>query len=394
MTAPVMQRPAAKPGAASSGGKAAPPPAYKPFKNGVQVIDDEPYDATITLNAGTQVLNPQYAVPSTAYLNEIEILVEGTTSANAATVVFTADGPFVAIQSLIFTDTGNNEIITSVTGWDLMIIDKFGGYKFSDDPRNPPVFFATAGAGATGGSFAFVLRVPVELVPRDALGSLPNKSSSTPFKVKVTMNSLAAVYSTAPTTAPSVRIRMNPVSYWQPTAQDGSGNAVQPNPPGVSTTQYWNKTDYTVNAGSFQLQLDNSVGYPVRNLIFVLRDSTLSRAQGESDWPDPFRLQVQATLTRQRLKSLWRQQIAQDYGYNGAVGDTLGSKDNGVYVLPYCQDFSPKPGWENRRSYLRTTDGMRLQAKGTILGSGSHTLTVLTNYVGVAGGTTLAQLTT
>lgn len=392
MTAPVLSRPAAKP--AGPAKATTPAPAYKPFKNGVQSIDDEPYDTTVTLTAGTQVLNPQYQVPSTAYLNEIEILAEGVAAGNSATVVFAADGPFNAIQSLIFTDTGNNEIITAITGWDLMIIDKFGGYKFNDDPRSGPVFVATAGSGATGGTFTFVLRVPIELVPRDALGSLPNKSSSTPFKVKVTINSLAAVYSTAPTAAPTLRIRMNPVSYWQPTAQDGSGNAVQPNPPGVSTTQYWNKTDYTVNAGSFTTQLDNSVGYPVRNLIFILRDSTLSRAQGESDWPDPARLQVQATLTAQKLKTIWRDEIAKDYGYNGAVGDTVGSKDNGVYVLPFCKDFGPKPGWENRRSYLRTTDGMRLQLKGTIGGSGSHTLTVLTNYVGVAGGTTLASLTT
>lgn len=392
MTAPVLQRPAPK--GVTPGGKAAPPPMFKPFKNGVQIIDDEPYDTQVTLSAGLQVLNPQYQVPSTAYLNEIEILAEGTSAGNSAAVAFTADGPFVCIQSLIFTDTGNNEIITAITGWDLMVINKFGGYKFNDDPRSGPVYTATTGAGGTGGTFAFVLRVPIELVPRDALGSLPNKSSSTPFKVKVTINSLASIYTVSPTVAPTLRIRMNPVSYWQPTPQDGSGNQVQPNPPGVSTTQYWNKTDYTVNAGSFTTQLDNSVGYPVRNLILILRDSTLSRAQGESDWPDPFRLQVQATLTAQKLKKIWQDEIAKDYGYNAAVGDTVGAKDNGVYVLPYCKDFGPKPGWENRRSYLRTTDGMRLQAKGTISGSGSHTLTVLTNYVGVAGGTSLAQLTT
>jgi hypothetical protein len=392
MTAPVLARPTGQKGAAPA--KANTAPAYKPFKNGVQLIDDEPYDTTVTLTAGLQVLNPQYQVPSTAYLNEIEILAEGTSAGNSAAVAFTADGPFVAIQSIIFTDTGNNEIITSITGWDLMIINKFGGYKFNDDPRSGPVFQAITGAGATGGTFSYVLRIPVELVPRDALGSLPNKSSSTPFKVKMTINTLASIYTVSPTVAPTLRIRMNPVSYWQPTAQDGSGNSVQPNPPGVSTTQYWNKTDYTVNAGSFTTQLDNSVGYPVRNLIFILRDSTLSRTQGEADWPDPFRLQVQATLTAQKLRLIWRDEIAKDYGYNGVVGDTVGSKDNGVYVLPYNKDFGPKPGWENRRSYLRTTDGMRLQAKGTIGGSGSHTLTVFTNYVGVAGGTSLAQLTT
>lgn len=388
MTAPVQQ----KAGAGKSG-KAAAPVALRPFKTGVQEMDDEPFDRTLTLTASAQALD-QYGVPSTAFLNEIELLCQGTTAANAATVVFAADAPFNVIDSLIFTDTGNSEIISSVTGWDLMIIDKFGGYKFSDDPRTGPVYVATAGAGGTGGSFAFVVRIPIELVKRDALGTLPNKSQSTPFKVKISLAPGTTVYTTPPTSQPSVRIRMVPRSYWQPTQQDGSGNAVANQPPGVNTTQYWNKTDYTLNSGNFTQQLQNSTGFPVRNLIFVLRDSTNSRSQGESDWPDPFRLQLQSNIVTDCVKLIWQDRIAKDYGYEGAVGDTGNAKDNGVYVLPFNKDFNAKPGWENRRAYLRTTDGMRLQAKGSIGGTGTHKLTVLTNYVGIAGGVSLAQITT
>jgi hypothetical protein len=387
MTAPVQQKP--------GGGKPADkkPVVMRPFKIGVQELDDEPFDRTVTTTTTSQVLD-QYGLPSTAFLNEIQILVGGTTSGNSANVTYAADGPFNVIASLIFTDTGNSEIISSITGWDLYIIDKFGGYKFNDDARSSPIYSATTGTGGTGGSFAFALRIPVELVKRDGLGSLPNKSQSTPFKVKITINTTANIYGTAPTAAPSVRVRMVPRSYWQPTQSDGSGNPVAPQPPGVNTTQYWNKTDYTENAGSFTEQLTNSTGFPVRNLIFILRDSSASRSQGESDWPDPFKLQLQSNIIVDRIKAVWQDEIARDYGYTGAVGDSGGSKDNGVYVIPFCKDFGMKPGWENRRAYLRTTDGMRLQAKGSIGGSGSHTFSVLTNYVGVAGGVSLAQITT
>ncbi len=385
MTAPVQQKAPAK-----DAKKAV---VLRPFKVGVQDMDDEPFDKTVSTGASAVALD-QYAVPSTAFLNEIELLVQGTTAANAATVTFAADGPFNVIDSMIFTDTGNSEIISSVTGWDLMIINKWGGYKFNDDPRASPVYSATTGAGATGGSFAFVLRIPIELVKRDALGSLPNKSQSTPFKVKISVAPTATIYGTPPTSAPSVRFRFVPRSYWQPTQTDGSGNPVADQPPGVNTTQYWNKTDYTVNAGSFTEQLTNSTGFPVRNLVFILRDSNGSRTQGEADWPDPFRLQLQSNIIVDRIKALWQDQIARDYGYTGAVADTAGSKDVGVYVVPFNKDFYPKPGWENRRGYLRTTDGMRLQMKGNVGGSGAHKMTVLTNYVGVAGGVSLAQITT
>jgi hypothetical protein len=139
--------------------------------------------------------------------------------------------------------------------------------------------------------------------------------------------------------------------------------------------------------------LVNSVGFPVRNLGFVLRDSNQSRAQGESDWPDPFRLQLQSNTMVNRIKRIWLRRMREQYGY-GPTGDAANGKDNGLYWLPFNNDFGPKPGWETRRGYLRTTDGMRLQAKGTVGGSGTHKLVVYTNYIGVAAGTNLAALTT
>lgn len=376
------------------GGEKKPVP-LRPFKIGAQQVDDEVYDVTVTTNASTQSLTPLYEIPSTGFLNGVYCYVVGTTAGNDNDVTFAADGPWNVIDSITFSDTNNAEIVGPITGWDLYVINKYGGYNFSDDPKASPVYAATTGTGATGGSFAFVLRIPVELCPRDALGSLPNKSSSTPFKVRTTVAATASIYGTAPDNAPSVRFRYTPVSYWEPTATDGSGNPVANQPPGVNSTQYWNKTDYTVNAGSMSPQLTSSVGFPLRNLVFVLRDSNNSRTQGESDWPDPFKLQLQSNVIVDRVKALWQHRIAQDYGYTAALSDTVvNAKDNGVYVLPYCHDFGPKPGWENRRQYLRTSDGMRLKALGTIGGSGTHKLTVYTNYIGVGAGTTLAQITT
>jgi hypothetical protein len=397
MTAPVQANPGTGKGAEKK-------VQLRPFRIGVQVIDDEPYDVTVTLGAGAQSLTPQYEVPSTGFLNDIYLLVENVVTSNTATAtststgvgVLAADGPYTVIDTIIFSDTNNAEIIGPIGGWDLYIINKWGGYVFQDDPEaNTDLFTSTTNATASSsaaGSFSFCLRIPVELVPRDGLGSLPNKSSSTPFKVKITVAGLSAVYANTATVGGACRFRMTPVSYWEPTATDGSGNPVSNQPPGVNTTQYWNKTDYTVNVGSFSALFTNSVGFPVRNLGFVLRDSNLSRAQGESDWPDPFKLQLQSNLLIDRLKKIWKKRLTEDYGYL-ATGDAANQKDNGLYWENYCRDFGHKPGWETRRGYLRTTDGMRLQGKGTITGSGVHTLTVYTNYVGVGAGTNLAAIT-
>lgn len=400
MTAPTQTPPA--PG--NAGAPSDKPVMLKPFKVGVQVIDDEPYDVSVTLGAGSTNLTPQYEVPANGFLNRIYILVENVVTSSTATATGTAgvgvlkeDGPYCVIDSIVFTDTNNSEIVGPIGGWDLYVMGKYGGYCFQDDPEaNTDLFTSSSNATASSsaaGSFSFMIPIPVELVPRDALGSLPNKSSSTPFKVKTTVAAISAVYNSTATVGGACRFRMVPDSYWEPTPTDGSGNAIAKLPPGVNTTQYWNKTDYTVAAGSFSTLLTNSTGFPVRNLVFVLRDTNLSRSVGETDFPDPFKLQLQSNIILDRIKKYWKRKVTEQYGYL-AAGDSAGQKDNGVYPHPFCNDFYPKPGWENRRSYLRTTDGMRLQAKGTIGGTGTHTLTVLTNYVGVGAGSSLAALTT
>lgn len=369
----------------------------RPFKVGVQVVDDQAYDNTVTLTASTQQLTPQYEIPATGFLNGVWILVEGSVTANTATaaVAFAEDGPWNVIDSLTFTDTNNSEIVGPIDGFDLKVITKWGGYAFQDDPMvNTDVYAVTASTASAGGSFSFPLRIPVELVPRDALGSLPNKSQSTPFKVKITMAASGTPYSSAPSAAPSVRVRMTPDSYWEPTATDGSGNPIADQPPGVNTTQYWGKSIYNFSNGQQNISLTNSVGFPVRNLIFVLRDASDTRSGGEADWPDPTKLQLQSNIIVDRIQALWKYMMTRDYNY-GSKADTAEHIENGLYVLPFNKDFCHKPGWENRRQYLRTTDGMRLQLRGTFgTGSATHKLEVFTNYVGVGAGSTLAQLTT
>lgn len=396
-----MTAPTAAP-AAKAGSKA--PVILKPFRVGVQVIDDEPYDVTVTLTNGTQQLTPQYAIPSTGFLNDIYLLVE-----NTATITASASGqgggtenaPFNVIDSFTFTDTNNSEIIGPIDGWDLAMIAKWGGYCFNDDPRaNTDLFVAPVAGTASGsanGAFSFILRIPLELVPREALGTQPNKSSSTPFKIKISVAAISTVYTAAATPGTSCRFRMAPKSYWEPTATDGSGNNIANQPPGVNTTQYWNKTPYQGLSGSINVDLTNSVGFPVRNLIFCLEsaETASARLHGETDWPSPFRLQVQSNTTIDRLKQMWKREITENYNYLQA-GDTVGLKDNGIYVEPYCKDFTGKPGWETRRGYFRTTDGMRLKAKGNVGTSGfngSHTLIVYTNYVGIGQGSSLAGIT-
>lgn len=377
---------------------------YRPFRVGVAEIDDDPYDVSVTLTDSARALTPVYDVPSSGFLSGFYMLVEHTVTASTATATSTStgvgvaaeDGPFNVIDNLRFTDTGGSDILGSITGYDLYVINKYGGYFFNDDPKSSTGLYsvtsnATASSSAAG-SFRFMLRIPIELVPRDALGTLPNKSQSTPFKVAIRIAGISDVFANSATVGGTLRVRIAPVGYWEPTATDGSGNPVAQNPPGVNTTQYWSKNDYVVPSGKSTVSLTNSVGYPIRNLVFIHRDDNGSRSAGESDWPDDFILQLQSNVIHQRFKLLWAKRMQEAYGVTHPATDAAGARDNGVWVLPFCWDFGHKPGWETRRGYLRTTEGMKLLVKGSFGGPG--VLTVLTNYIGVGAGSTLASITT
>jgi len=357
--------------------------ARRPFITGSRVIDKQTYDQTRTLTTSTQRL-PTYELDTDGFTAGLYVLVSCTTAGNAATVTFAADGPYNAIDTITFSDTSNNPILGPMNGHDLYIAVKYGGYSFADDQKSSPVYNVTAGAGGTGGSFTFVLLVPIEIVHRDALGALLNKSASAVFKLDITLSNSTTPYGTAPTTPGSVRTRIQQFGWMDPNATDLRGNPVAQQPPALNSVQYWDKQTYTLNAGSVAQRLQTFDGM-VRNVIFELRDGTGSRTQGDADFPDPFLLQYETATPIQRVRDIWRHMIGQHWGYTGTV-ETAGGRDYGTYPETYCRDFGLKPGAESRLGYLPVSAATALRVQGTIQGSGAHTLTCLINYVVPAGG--------
>lgn len=379
-------------GAARSGqnNRQAPPQIMRPFVAGTRRLDEPIYDATATLAAGSVDL-PTLEVDPNGFLSGLWILVEATTTGNAATVVFTADAPFNGLDLVNFQDTNSQPLVGPMNGYSLYLVDKYGGYAFQGDAKLSPVFLQTAGVGGgAGGSFAFILYVPAELVRRDAMGALPNKSASSTFSLNMRLAPSATVYSTPPTTLPPVRVRVLLEGWQDPNVADIRGNAVTPNPPGVQTTQYWHQQNYTISSGAMNQRL-LGIDSLVRNLIFVARDENNARAQGDTEFPDPFTLLYETSQIVNRGRSFWRHFISTHYGYTAAA-EAAGGRDNGVYPLPFCMDFGLKPGAETRLGYLPVSSATNLVMSGTIGGAGANNYQLLVNKVVPAGGDPL-QLT-
>lgn len=380
----------APPKAPAQNGKQA-PVAMRPFITGTRIIDRQIYDNTTTVTASQQKL-PTYNLDTDGFVRGMYILCQATAvNTTASTAAFQEDGPFNIYSSVQFSDTNNKPILGPFTGHDLYIITKYGGYAFNEDAKNSNVYSVTTGTGTAGGSFTFVLRVPIEIVGRDGLGALLNKSASAVYKLDLTLNSnttgAGGVYSDDPTTSLSIRTRIQQFGWMDSDQQDYMKQPADPNPPALNTIQYWDKQTVTVSAGQINQQLNTFSGL-VRNLIFELRDSNGSRTAGDSDFPALFELHYDKTIPVSRLKEIWRHQVAEDWGYNNATEATATalSRDNGTYPLPFTKDYGLKPGAESRFGYLPVTSATSLVVRGTVGGSGAHTLNTFVNYVVPANG--------
>jgi hypothetical protein len=338
--------------------------------------------------AGAQDLGV-FDIPAYGYIRSIVLVVTGT--GGTGTPVFTEDGPFSALQNVALTEPNGAVIAQFNSGYDLFIANKWGGYAAAQgaDARLAP----TTTTDATG-NFSFVLRIPIELSGRDGLGALPNQNAAATFKLRMALASGAAggpLYATAPTLQPTARVQVY-LEAWDQPEVSVAGMTNQVTPPAMNTTQFWSTQIFNVSAGMQTIRLTR-VGNYVRNLMFIMRGTAGTRANGQIAWPDPLWLYLDARPVDTVSKLLLQEQMYRRSGFGsraqGALTttaltpDTAGALDNGVFVFDNTHEFDQSLGQENRDLWLPTLGSTRLEIQGTFAQAG--VLTVLTNDVAIAG---------
>lgn len=388
MTTP-MQAPGTARGKPPAKGQApAAPP--RPFRVGVQSHEETNYDQSLTQTASTQDY-PVFELPAQGFLRGIYMQFSAFSTNSAATAAYASnqlDAPFNVLDTVVLEDTNGKPIVGPFGGYDLYLVNKYGGYCFGQDPKESPFYAADAGTGDI--DVAFILRIPVEIVSRDTLGALPNKSGTNKFRVKVRLAASATLWGTAPTEALACRLRMVPEHWWEPDAQDLKGRPLQQSPPASQTTQYWTKGVYSLGSGDQRVQIQQGMGYLLRNMIFINRTTgDLRSSTSDGNWPDPASIQFEANILFDRLRDQWKERMFRYWNLkvpiatSDVVADTGGGGlDYSVYALPFTDDFGLMPGAEVRRGYLATSDGSRFELRGTF-GAASN-FVVLANYVAPA----------
>ncbi|MYR11943.1 hypothetical protein GTY62_15285 [Streptomyces sp. SID724] len=369
--------------AQGKGGKAA-PPVLRPFFPGTLDLETHTYVKTGTLTTSQIPLDTFY--PKTnGFLADLWIEMETNATPNTnANTAFNEDFPLRAISVFTLSDTGGQPILGPMTGWELAQFVKHGGFSFSDDPTQSQTYKATTGTSTAGGSFSFILQIPVQFVRREPLGVLPNTNSNNAYAVDITISTLAQIYSVAPNTAPTYKVSVYQDSYRQSSGKDAQKNSTVTTPPGLGAVLYLRRNTMDLSAGSVDEELSQQEG-SYRALHFVLRDSNGSRLQGDADWPDPVQIYFNNDVPYDRTKRFWIRRMERDYGYVAAV-NTPGGRDYGVFTLPFITDNGLKAGSEDRYKYLSVSAADTLGFRGVVGGSGTHVLTTMYNFVRPPGG--------
>lgn len=317
-------------------------------------------------------------IPAYGYLSHLYILVEATGGAGTGAVAV-EDGPWTVLRDVALTEPNGAVIATFNTGYDLYLANKYGGYNHpvSADPKASPVYSAVA----ANGNFRFLLRLPVSVSFRDAVGSLANQDSAGEFKLRLKVGTAANVYSTPPsTTNPTVQVRAWMQAWDQPEPVAG-GMANETEPPGHGTTSMWtSQTGIVVNAGETTITINRKGNY-LRQLIFVLRRAGTSRANGQSDWPNETRFERDAFPSRYLNDLVWQNWLYERTGYDNTA-DAKKGPENGVRFLDYMHEFDGTLGGENRDMWQVTRSSTRLELKGQFKNAGL--LDIIINDVAVA----------
>lgn len=326
-----------------------------------------------------------FDIPAYGYVRSIVLLVQASGGVGTG-VTGVEDAPWTSIKNVALSEPNGATLEQFDTGYHLMLANKWGGYRRPDgaDPRANPTF---SPIGATSGNFSYLLRIPVELNLRDGLGSLPNQNAAAVFKLRVTLSGSASVYSVAPTTLPTVRVRAF-LEAWDQPESSSAGQTNQITPPAMNTTQFWSFQSFNVSAGQQTIRLTR-VGNYLRNLIMVFRRGGVSRLNGNADWPDPITLYLDTRPLDIIERNNFSQQMYERTGFGGANGTNIPANDlpqgleNGVFVYDFMHEFDGSLGRENRDLWLPTLGSTRLELQGIFANPGS--LTVLTNDVAIAG---------
>jgi hypothetical protein len=319
--------------------------ATRPFCQAAKIGHQPALNWTVTTGAAATTLGPLPIPASGGYLRRLLLEFVGTGGAGAA--VLAADGPFSLISEVRFLEPNGTPVL-DLSGYNLELACTYGGYAGSPDPRVDPDYTN----GGTSGNLNWEPYIPVE-IDTTGRGSLADLSSSSAFQLYLQIAQTSAVWSTAPTTLPSIAVNTYQEFWTLPNDRDADGNPQATAPPYPSTIQLWSQLPNIGIANNQRVQL-NRMGNQLRVVLLVFRSGG---ARAESPAPNPFAFRwddvILENVDLQTLRKRMREYV-----------NALVARDTGVYAMPFNFGLSRFVGGNGVSSYLPTVTATRFEISG------------------------------
>ncbi len=362
-----MSTNAVSPVAAASGSTPVPP---LPFHHAAKEHTEPAFDVSgIVPGANSQMVlqGASQALPADGYLRDVYLRVKSSGGVAGAGVA-APDYPWNIIDSASLNDVNGAPLMGPIDGYSLYLVNKYGGYMFRGDPLIAP------DASTSVAAPEFALRLPLEINRQTGFGSLANHNAAAAYKCVLQANNSAALYSTAPTTVPTLEFAGTIETWTQPTPTDAMGRPQETEPPAHGTTQFWTTQQYTINAGKNTITLTR-VGNLIRALILVYRDATGARVLFSSGHlPDP--IEIDWDARQYKIDPLYMRREDMINSYGAAEANTA---EDGVIVYNWDKTILGHTGGGSSAMYMPTVEATRLNIVGTFGVAG--TLTVITNDI-------------
>lgn len=343
---------------------------------------EESAQDSFTMSGSQQLQNR--VLEGTGFLAGVDLHFNAVTAGNALAVAYQPDAPWCALQNVVFKDVGPDTI--NLSGYALFLANLYGGYGL-DVPMastDPLLYALTDGAGATGGSFNFHLRVPLAINSRSLIGVMGNQDRAVKYELRTDIAPDTAVYSVLPTNPATVTLSRYLDFCTVPAPMNSYRQPQEQLPPHYGVIHMLNelRSEADPVSGSTVNHFLRSIGNTIRTIILVFRDGTGART--DAMLPTRISFKVGNDTLFSETAAHRRRVMYDQFGFDAPAG---------VLVYSFCGDFGQNAGYELGDDWLDTRNVANAQfvCSYPTFANSPGNLSVITDSLVVPDGLDLAQ---
>ena len=351
-----------------------------PFVVGSNCYREAPFSVTtlqLDANSHETVVN----VTPGGFLRGVTMQVTSTGGVLGAGVL-AADVPYSILSSVSLEDISGGPILYPMGGFSHMLAQKYFR-PWDGDPAKRAGFSATINPSFTMRFFGEV---------KDTLGVLANTDARAQYRFRFTLapgNGAGpfGLTTTAPTTQPTVTVKLYIESWSQPDLQDLLGNPIEQLPDGLCASRFLMHEQPVFNGGNNVVRM-TLVGNELRGIILVVRNGDANKTR--VDLTDANAGSIDFRLDSRRIwkmnPSQWIEEMA---AYYPNLGAGVWTREAGVFVFPRFAG-APDPGSNvdgQGEYWLQTVEQtlMQMELNGGDIANAPGSIELIYDALAIAG---------